>query len=158
MKRGGMCCTTTMPGTVAGRRPSTCLMASVPPVLAPMATILWVRSTEVMGAATMAEAVSPAGRARGRALAAARIFSASCSAISPTLKEPPGLDSTSTAPASMASRARRPPFWVREERMITGMGRCCISLRRKVRPSMRGISMSRVMTSGSSWTILSRAT
>src|SRR4051812_40082369 len=40
----------------------------------------------------------------------------------------------------------------------TGMGWNCISLLRKVRPSMRGISISSVSTSGWSARILSRAT
>ncbi len=42
--------------------------------------------------------------------------------------------------------------------MTTGMGRRRIRLRRKVSPSMRGISTSSVSTSGLSWRIISRAT
>jgi len=37
---------------------------------------------------------------------------------------------------------------VSDEHITTGNGHCCISLRRKVMPSIRGISTSSVMTSG----------
>ena len=50
-----------------------------------------------------------------------------------------------------------PPSGVRELSTITGIGWCFISLRRKVMPSMRGISTSSVSTSGFRATILSRA-
>jgi hypothetical protein len=59
---------------------------------------------------------------------------------------------TSTAPASSACRSVSEPASVSDEHMTTGIGLCAISLRRKVMPSMRGISTSSVMTSGiSSW-------
>ena len=46
----------------------------------------------------------------------------------------------------------------RLEQITTGIGCCAISFCRKVSPSIRGISMSRVMTSGSCSLILSAAT
>jgi hypothetical protein len=59
---------------------------------------------------------------------------------------------TSTAPASSAWIRVSDPSSVSEEHITTGIGRCAISLRRKVMPSMRGISTSSVITSGtSSW-------
>ena len=59
-----------------------------------------------------------------------------------------GLGMTSTAPASSASSSVAEPASVSVEQMITGIGRCAMILRRKVMPSMRGISTSRMMTSG----------
>ena len=56
-------------------------MASVPPVEAPMATILLVRSM-LVGARTAAAFCL--GLTKVRTLAAALILSANCSAISPT--------------------------------------------------------------------------
>ena len=55
---------------------------------------------------------------------------------------------TSTAPASSACSSVSDPASVSDEHITTGIGRCAISLRRKVMPSMRGISTSSVMTSG----------
>ena len=58
----------------------------------------------------------------------------------------------------MASRASLDPCWVSELITTTGMGEfSLLSLRRNVSPSMRGISMSRVRTSGCSFGILSMA-
>ncbi len=63
-----------------------------------------------------------------------------------------GLGTISTAPASNASNITFEPSSVSEEQMITGIGRCAMILRRNVMPSIRGISRSRIMTSGiSSW-------
>ncbi len=63
-----------------------------------------------------------------------------------------GFRITSTAPASRACNRVSDPASVSEEHITTGIGCWAISLRRKVMPSMRGISTSRVMTSGiSSW-------
>ena len=69
-----------------------------------------------------------------------------------------GLRMTSTAPDAMASSATSPPLVVRVERMMTGSGWNFISFLRNVRPSIRGISMSRVMTSGWVATMRSLAT
>ena len=63
-----------------------------------------------------------------------------------------GLRMTSTAPASSACIIVADPSSVSEEHITTGTGCCAMSLRRNVMPSMRGISTSSVMTSGtSSW-------
>ena len=55
---------------------------------------------------------------------------------------------TSMAPAASASILAADPDCVTELTMMTGSGWCSIILRRKVRPSMRGISISSVTTSG----------
>jgi hypothetical protein len=58
------------------------------------------------------------------------------------------LGTTSTAPLRSASRAFAEPLSATELMTMTGFGRYCMMRRRKVRPSMRGISISRVMTIG----------
>ena len=93
------------------------------------------------------------GPPRRRGLCAARLWRSS-----PTEYGPPGLASTSTAPNSSACTAARQDGCARELMTITGSGWKCISFFRNVRPSMRGISMSSVSTSGCSARILSRAT
>ncbi len=69
-----------------------------------------------------------------------------------------GLVTTSTAPASSASIIFSEPSSATLEQMTTGIGHCAMILRRKVRPSMRGSSMSRKMTSGTSARIFCAAT
>ena len=69
-----------------------------------------------------------------------------------------GLRITSTAPASSACISVSEPCSVSDEHMTTGIGRCAISLRRKVMPSMRGISTSSMITSGSSFWMRRAAT
>jgi len=64
--------------------------------------------------------------------------------LSPSL----GLVTIATAPAAIASMVVWTPFSVRVEQMTTGVGRSAMILRRKVMPSMRGISTSRTITSG----------
>ena len=59
-----------------------------------------------------------------------------------------GLATKSRAPSS--SDLKTSPRRELEERTITGVGRCAISRRRKVKPSMRGICRSRTMASGRS--------
>ena len=61
------------------------------------------------------------------------------------------------APDRKASMLAVDPLLVSELTMMTGSGWCSISLRRNVSPSMRGISMSSVTTSGSCCRIRSRA-
>ena len=61
-----------------------------------------------------------------------------------------GLRMTSTAPASSASSSVSEPVSSSVEHRTVGMGRWAMILRRKVMPSMRGISTSRTMTSGTS--------
>ena len=57
-----------------------------------------------------------------------------------------GLATKSTAPSSSALNTSSSPL--RPLTTITGVGRCAIRRRRKVKPSMRGISRSSVMRSG----------
>ena len=52
---------------------------------------------------------------------------------------------TSMAPSRSASTLAADPACVTELTMMTGSGWCSIMRRRKLRPSMRGISMSSVM-------------
>src|SRR5205085_10953651 len=59
---------------------------------------------------------------------------------------PPGLAMKSSAPSSRALNTLR--SLERDETAITAVGRLCISQRRKAKPSITGISRSRVMTSG----------
>ena len=68
-----------------------------------------------------------------------------------------GLATKSTAPSSSARSVVSAPRWVSVETMTTGIGRRRMSRSRKSSPSMRGISTSRVITSGSRDRIISRA-
>ncbi len=69
-----------------------------------------------------------------------------------------GLETKSTAPISSASSVISAPAWVSVEIITTGVGRKVMILRRKVTPSMCGISTSSVTTSGLSSLMRSRAT
>ncbi len=114
----------------------------------------------VVGGST-ASAVSFASTARsggrlGRSFAPAAARTASQTRTEDSIRNwrvsTRGLGRTSTAPASSTSNRLREPWSVSVEQMITGIGRCAMILRRKVSPSIRGISRSRMMTSGtSSW-------
>ena len=64
----------------------------------------------------------------------------------------------STAPFASAASATSEPAPVRVEQMTTGIGCWLMSLSRNVKPSIRGISMSSVMTSGGCALIRSTAT
>jgi hypothetical protein len=91
-----------------------------------------------------------AASAGDRALAAA--FTASQMRIRDSIRASAtpifGLRMMSTAPASRAWSRVSDPASTSDEHITTGIGCWAISLRRKVMPSMRGISTSRVMTSG----------
>ncbi len=170
----GMCCTITMPGHTLGSAVSTASSAWVPPVEVPMATIrsvVWAMAWP-LAAGRIASALSlPAGAGAGvgRALrlprfltlewAAARIAATNSGAdsIRKFFKPVVGLVMTSTAPADSACREVSAPFWVSEEQITTGVGRSLMILRRKVMPSMRGISTSSTITSGHSRASLSMA-
>ena len=135
-------------------------MACVPPVELPSTTGLLTdsacRPASGGRAAGLAMAAPPAARRgiaawlRGRERAAAfsvctssrRDSSRNC--FSPSR----GLDTTATAPADSASSAISLPWVVSVEQITVGMGQSAISWRRKVRPSMPGISMSSSSTSG----------
>ena len=68
-----------------------------------------------------------------------------------------GLLMISTAPAAKACSVVSAPFSVSDEQITTGVGRSAMILRKKVMPSMRGISTSSVITSGLRSRIISRA-
>ena len=135
-------------------------MASVPPVDAPIA-ITW-RSRAAgaagIGGPVIAGSAGAATGIRRRAEAAARILAARVRRSSPTEYGPPGFARTSTAPSSRASNAARQEGCANELITTVGSGWKRISFFRKVSPSILGISMSRVSTSGRSARILSRAT
>ncbi len=59
-----------------------------------------------------------------------------------------GLVMIETAPAESASIVVLAPFSVKVEQITTGVGRSVMILRKKVMPSMRGISTSSTITSG----------
>ena len=61
---------------------------------------------------------------------------------------PPGLATTSKAPISRASIVMGAPSWVREETMTTGAMASSTKVLRAVSPSILGMFISRVMTSG----------
>src|SRR5882757_8789324 len=170
LKAAGMCCAMTMPGTSEGRWVRTSLMASVPPVDAPMAMIRSVVA-KCVGAlrlgsttpaswrsATFIAEASTNGRTWARAAILTLAMISCADSLMPCATSTVGLATKSTAPRARASSATAAPFCVSEEHMTTGMGRSRIRLRRNARPSMRGISTSRVSTSGFSNLILSRAT
>ena len=68
-----------------------------------------------------------------------------------------GLLMISTAPAAKACSVVSAPFSVSDEQITTGVGRSAMILRKKVMPSMRGISTSSRMTSGHCLAILPMA-
>ena len=154
-----------MPGKSPRMDVNTVFSASVPPVDAP-SSMTFPIGKELDAAALLPEASSGEGVntlasstcACTRAPAAILIFSARAEPSDSAENEPCGFSITSTAPASKASMALTELAGVSELRMRTGMGRCFMIILRKVMPSMRGISMSSVMTSGCSSRILSRAT
>ena len=61
---------------------------------------------------------------------------------------PSGLWMKSTAPSSSASNVASAPALVSEETITTGFGRCTMMRERQVRPSISGMLMSSVITSG----------
>src|SRR6476620_10803963 len=157
----GICCVTSTPGASHGSSIRTSLIASVPPVDAPMTMTFSVeprRGAALCGAGTC---LGTAGAMRrGRAAAAARIFSVICAAYSrmPLAMPILGFGMKSTAPSSSARSVASEPRSVSVDIMMTGIGRKRMSFSRKSRPSIRGISMSSVITSGSRLRIISRAT
>jgi len=177
VKPGGMCCVMTMAGASAGIWVSTSLMASVPPVDAPMAISFSVdtRPSKValltggLAAAGAPAASVPAGAAAAAAgltmrctwaVAAMRIFSTISldSWVRPLATPTRGLETKSTAPSSSARMVTSAPRSVSVEIISTGMGRRRMMRPRKSMPSILGISMSRVITSGFFSRIISRAT
>ncbi|MNI44620.1 hypothetical protein D3C73_990020 [compost metagenome] len=151
-----------MPGEFAGSASSSSRSASVPPVEAPTQTTISVvfAIAPIFGGGSTASAVSLpwTGRSFRRlarsleTLARAAPFTVwrICSACSARWSAAPilGLRMMSTAPASSACISVSEPVSVSDEHITTGIGCCDISLRRKVMPSICGISTSSVMTSG----------
>ena len=68
-----------------------------------------------------------------------------------------GFPTTSTAPSSNALMLASAPALVRVEIITTGIGRNCMIRRKNSKPSICGISMSSVNTSGCNCLIFSRA-
>ena len=142
-------------------RVRTSLIASVPPVEAPMATILYVLwARDRVAARRDFETVFGLPSffttfAEAAAFTLAMIVEAMTSI--PFVISISGLAMTSTAPASKAFIVVMAPSWVSELTITTGTGKCLISFPRKVMPSILGISTSRAITSGFSLTILSLA-
>ena len=95
-----------------------------------------------------------------RAPAAMRTFSTIwvASSFKPLATPMRGLATKSTAPSSSAFIVTSPPRSVNVEIITTGVGRRRIRRPRKSMPSIRGISTSSVITSGSRSRIISRAT
>ena len=104
--------------------------------------------------------VAAAGARCTRARAAMRTFSVMsvASARMPSATPIFGLATKSMAPSSSARSVTSAPRSVSVDTITTGIGRRRISLERKSMPSMRGISTSSVITSGSRVRIISRAT
>ena len=102
-------------------------------------------------AASPVPAADVGGARRICAFAAVRILSVMSSeswrmpSATPTL----GLATKSMAPSSSARSVTSAPRSVSIDTITTGVGRSRISLARKSMPSMRGISTSSVITSGS---------
>ena len=128
-------------------------------------SVVFAIAWEPFGGGSIASAVSfgstlTLGRAAALAarlsLAPAAALTASRTRTSASLRKrgvsARGLAMMSMAPASSACSSVSEPSSVSDEQMITGIGRCAMIRRRKVMPSIRGISTSRTMTSGtSSW-------
>jgi len=162
VKFSGMCCTMATPGQSLGRASRNTRRASVPPVEAPTRTTFSVVPNMALpvgpGRTASAESlgctwICGAGmRMRILALAAPltasqmRMRDSSRNCLAPSL----GLVMMSTAPYSRARSMVSDPASVRVEQIMTGRGCWAMIFLRKVNPSMRGISMSSVMTSGTS--------
>ncbi len=153
-----------MPGLSTGSALSTASSACVPPVDVPSATTRSVVSLMARWGAPddkMASADSLAGigaalgaaailRTRAWAAALTTAMRSSDSSSRYCLRLTLGLATMLTAPAAMACIVVSAPCGVSVEQITTGVGRSAMSLRRKVRPSMRGISTSSTITSGHS--------
>ncbi len=159
-----MCWVISMPGQSDGICIRKSLIASVPPVEAPMmiSFSLLVSGLRISGSTpSPADLCASAGsfRALMHALEATRILSAIISVYSsmPLCIDIFGLVTKSIAPSSRARKVISEPRSVSEDTITTGIGRRRISFSRKSRPSMRGISTSSVSTSGLVCLIKSRA-
>src|SRR3990167_3021745 len=158
----------TTPGESAGNRIKISLIASVPPVDAPININFSVEMRPIaIGALLRFDNCSAPTRSEATrgifwifAAAATRILSTIlvASSLIPSTKPIRGLATKSTAPNSNAFIVTSAPRSVSVEIITTGMGRNRIKRPKKSRPSIFGISISSVMTSGSNSRIISRAT
>ena len=148
VKFAGMCCTTTIPGIVGGSLGRTCCNASVPPVEVPIAITIFVVFVRADFIGSTFPVIGVGILRLFLQSAAALIFCFRSTVMSPMAYDAPGLQSTSIAPAFMASSASGEDVGVSEDMTMVGIGLYFISFRRNVRPSIFGISISSVMTSG----------
>jgi len=160
----GICCTMIIPGESRGNALRKVVSASVPPVDAPTATTYSVvlimlilgdmggitASAEYLGSTICGSSLIRflAIRACAAAFTASQILMRDSS--KKVLVLTCGLVMMSTAPSSRAFIPVSVPFSVKLEMMTTGIGCWVMIFFRKVRPSIRGISTSRVITSGTS--------
>ncbi len=158
----GICWTTAMGGICAGNALNNSLRAKVPPVDAPI-TINSGLSRRLVDFLTTAFLVRPERSAFSKTVA---LTFAACrtllriddaSGLNTSISVDLGLGIKSTAPISNASNVTAAPTSVNVEIITTGNGRKRIMLRKNVIPSIFGISISRVITSGFKVLILSRA-
>ncbi len=156
-----------MPGVSGGKPSSKIRSASVPPVDAPTTTTFSVVSTiahvaagKIASAVSFGSTVWLVARLRDRAPAAA--FTTSQISVRESsrncLVPSRGLVTISTAPYSSARSVLCAPSSARLEQITTGIGCWLINFFKKVSPSMRGISMSSVITSGACSRMRSAAT
>jgi hypothetical protein len=148
----GMCCTITIPGASGGSSIRSSAIASVPPVEAPTATMAGASPADVPRVAGRARAGS--GSDRNRAFAASFTFSmiSSAAVASHVVMSPWGLQMKSTAPRSSAWSVTSQASAVMPEIITTGNGDTRMRWSRSVSPSTRGMTTSRVTTSGRSAT------
>jgi len=160
VKRAGMCWAMTMGGAPAGQLRKSRASASGPPVDEPTATSCGRGPGSPDGCSGGARGGTGGVLRRTPASAAARSASLSITALSSRNSRTPtcGFATTSTAPDSSACMASCEPRSASAEHTTTGSGSSRINRRRKVRPSMRGISRSSRITSGRARAILSLAT
>ena len=167
----GICCTITIPGQSEGNPSKKTLKASVPPVDAPTAITVSVVWTILLDELLLkiASAVN-FGATSAPVRAKKDLFLTFESAAAFTLSQSSildcsskifvlifGLANTSTAPYSKANRAESVPFSVNVEITTTGIGCWDIIFFKNVNPSILGISISSVITSGTHSLILSTA-
>ena len=161
----GICWAIKMPGQSGGNCIRKSLMASVPPVEAPMMIsfsllVSGLRRDAKTGLAGWPFKSCDTVRCLTLAWDAARILSAIISVYSSMTLwiEILGLVTKSTAPNSNARRVISEPRSVSDDTITTGIGRSRISFSRNSSPSIFGISTSSVSTSGLVCLIRSRAT
>ncbi len=158
-----MCCVIKMPGQSEGICSKNDLIASVPPVDAPIISsfsLLISGFLNIAGAAPFTPPFAIRCSEATLALDAIRIFSAIKSEYSrmPCAMAVLGLVTKSVAPSSKARMVISEPRSVSVETITTGIGRKRINFSKKSSPSILGISTSKVSTSGFNCLIISLAT